>query len=197
MNVPCFFRMGLGRRKEHNTIVTRLGQEDGEHDGAGAFQKLVLSETSPRSLTSSVTAGTWLSPSVPRSLRCNCGLLNTSRWGAWHTVVPSPLSPSPSISVSFLFSKYSGGRTEMLTEQGSLLKSKKFLKWKISFFFFFSNKLRKNYLRGQPIALIRTGNRKDKALGKGKLLSSIKKPYVHFFFFFMQRKSAQQLDVNM
>lgn len=70
----------------------------------------------------------------------------------------------------------------MLTEQGSLIKSKKFLKWKISFFFF-SNKLRKNYLRGQPIALIRTGNRKDKALGKGKLLSSIKKPYVHFFFF--------------
>lgn len=136
-NVGSCFRMGLGRRKEHNTIVTRLGQEDGEHDGARAFQKLVLSETSPRSLTSSVTAGTWLSPSVPWSLRCNCGLLNTSRWGAWHTVVPSPLSPSPSISVSFLFSKYSGGRTEMLTEQGSLLKSKKFLKWKISFFFFF------------------------------------------------------------
>lgn len=50
MNVACFFRMGLGRRKEHNTIVTRLGQEDGEHDGAGAFQKLVLSEISPRSL---------------------------------------------------------------------------------------------------------------------------------------------------
>lgn len=92
-NVGSCFRMGLGRRKEHNTIVTRLGQEDGEHDGAGAFQKLVLSETSPRSLTSSVTAGTWLSPSVPRSLRCNCGLLNTSRWGGLAHGGPLPALP--------------------------------------------------------------------------------------------------------